>query len=192
MKGKTTCPKCKHEFVMDVPDNSEKHDIECPKCSHSFIIKRTCKDESDDECWWEEHGEPRKTILSSIKQKTNKPTIASFLLLTTGVLGVFTAVIYNSGGVQFIPELDFINSSLSLLSFDKFALSLSLVIFSIIALVGSITVFKRRYFVFTAICAFIGIFSIGLFVGLVLSIVALELIIVSRDEFENGTKGKVF
>jgi hypothetical protein len=79
-----------------------------------------------------------------------------------------------------------------LLSFDKFALSLSLVIFSIFALVGSITVFKRRYFVFTAICAVIGIFSIGLFVGLVLSIVALELIIVSRDEFENGTKGKVF
>ncbi len=192
MKGKTTCPKCKHEFIMDVPDNSEKHVIECPKCSHSFIIKRTCKDESDDECDWEEHGEPRKTVLSSIKQKTNKPTIASFLLLTTGVLGVFTAVIYNSGGVQLIPELDFITSSLSLLSFDKFALSILLVIFSIFALVGSITVFKRRYFVFTAICAFIGIFSIGLFVGLVLSIVALELIIISRDEFENGTKGKVF
>ncbi len=192
MKVKTTCPKCEHEFVMDVPDDSEKHDIECPKCSHSFIIKRTCEDETDDECGWEEHGEPRKTVLSSIKQKTNKPTIASFLLLTTGILGIFTAVIYNSGGVQLIPELDFITSSLSLLSFNKFVLSLSLVIFSIFALVGSITVFKRRYFVFTAICAVIGIFSIGLFVGLVLSIVALELIIVSRDEFENGTKGKVF
>ena len=192
MKGKTTCPKCNHEFVMDVPEDSEKHDIECPKCRHSFIIKRICKDKSDDECWWEEHGEPRKTILSSIKQKTNKPIIASFLLFATGILGIFTAVIYNSGGVQFIPELDFITSSLSLLSFDKFALSISLIIFSIFALVGSITVFKRRYFVFTAICAVIGIFSIGLFVGLVLSIVALELIIVSRDEFENGKKGKVF
>lgn len=177
---------------MDVPDDSEKHDIECPKCSHSFIIKRTCKDESDDECWWEEHGEPRKTILSSIKQKTNKPIIASFLLLATGILGIITAVIYNSGGIQLIPELDFITSNLSLLSFDKFALSISLIIFSIFALVGSITVFKRRYFVFTAICAVIGIFSIGLLVGLILSIVALELIIVSRDEFENGTKGKVF
>ena len=192
MKVKTTCPKCKHEFIMDVPDNSEKHDIECPKCSHSFIIKRTCKDESDDECWWEEHGEPRKTILSSIKQKTNKPIIASFLLLATGILGIFTAVIYNSDGVQLIPELDFITSNLPLLSVNNFALSISLIIFSIFALVGSITVFKRRYFVFTAICAFIGIFSIGLFIGLVLSIVALELIIVSRDEFENGTKGKVF
>ena len=177
---------------MDVPDDSEKQDIECPKCSHSFIIKRTCEDETDDECGCEEHGETRKTVLSSIKQKTNKPTIASFLLLTTGILGIFTAVIYNSGGVQLIPELDFITSSLSLLSFNKFALSLSLVIFWIFGLVGSITVLKRRYFFFTAICAVIGIFSIGLFVGLILSIVALELIIVSRDEFENGTKGKVF
>ncbi len=192
MKGKTTCPKCKHEFVMDVPDNTEKPGVECPKCSHSFIIKRTCKDDSDDECWWEEHGEPRKTILSSIKQKTNKPTIASFLLLATGALGIFTAVIYGSSNGQLIPALDFITSSLSLVSFDKLALSISLVIFSIFALAGSITVFKRRYFVFTTICAFIGIFSIGLFVGLVLSIVALELIITSRDEFENGTKGKVF
>ena len=192
MKGRTTCPKCKHEFVMDVPDNSEKHMIDCPKCNHSFVIKRICKDESDDECGWEEYGEPRKTILSSIKKKTNKPTIASFLLLTTGVLGIFTAILYGSGSGQLIPELAFITSNLSMFSFDKLALSLLLVIFSIFALAGSVTVFKRRYFVFTAICAFIGIFSIGFFVGLVLAIVALELIIVSRDEFENGTKGKVF
>jgi hypothetical protein len=192
MKGKTTCPKCKHEFLMDVPDDTEKCGIKCPKCNHSFIIKRVCKNESDEECWWEEHGEPRKTILSSLKKKTNKPTIASFLLLTTGILGVLTAVLFGSSNGQIVPGLDFIASSLSLLSLDKLALSILLVIFSIFALAGSITVFKRRYFVFTTICAFIGIFSIGLFVGLILSIVALELIIVARDEFENGTKGKMF
>ena len=190
MKGKTTCPKCKHEFVMDVPDNTEKHVIDCPKCSHSFIIKRT--PESDDERGWEEYGEPRKTILSSIKKKTNRPMIASFLLLATGVLGIFTAVVYGSSDEMIIPNLEFITSSLSLFSFDKLILSIIIVIFSIFALAGSITVFKRRYFVFTAICAFLGIFSIGLFVGLLLAIVALGLIIVSRDEFENGTKGKVF
>jgi DNA-directed RNA polymerase subunit RPC12/RpoP len=192
MKGKTTCPKCKHEFLMDVPDDTEKCGIKCPKCNHSFVIKRVCKNESDEECWWEEHGEPRKTILSSLKKKTNKPTIASFLLLTTGILGVLTAALFGSSNGQIVPGLDFIASNLSLLSLDNLALSILLVIFSIFALVGSITVFKRRYFVFTTICAFIGIFSIGLFVGLILSIVALELIIVARDEFENGTKGKMF
>lgn len=175
---------------MDLPENMEKHVIDCPKCSHSFIIKRT--PESDDERGWEEYGEPRKTILSSIKKRTNKPVIASFLLLTTGVLGIFTAVLYGSSDKLPIPELEFITSSLSMFSLNRLVLSISLVVFSIFALAGSITVFKRRYFVFTAICAFLGIFSIGLFVGLVLAIVALELIICSRDEFENGTKGKVF
>ncbi|MFW6121831.1 MAG: hypothetical protein ACOC80_13180 [Petrotogales bacterium] len=187
MKGKTSCPKCKHEFVMDVPDNSEKHMIECPKCNHFFAIKPAHKDEG-----WEEYGEPRKTILSSIKKKTSKPTIASFLLLATGVLGIFTAVFYVSNNGQIIPDLDFITSSLSMFSFDKLAVSILIVIFSIFALAGSIAVFKRRYFVFTVICAIIGIFSIGFFIGLVLAIVSLGLIIVARDEFENGTKGKVF
>ena len=192
MKGKTTCPKCKHEFVMDMPDTSKKLEITCPNCTHSFIIKRTCKEGTEDECWWEEHGEPRKTILSSIKKKTNKPIIASFLLLTTGILGVVTAVIYNSINGQSISGLEFITNNLPLLSFNKLVLSIFIVIFSIFALIGSITVFNRRYYVFTALCAFIGIFSIGLFVGFILSIVALELIIVSKDEFENGTKGKEF
>jgi len=192
MKGKTTCPKCKYEFVMDMPDDTEKYEITCPKCTHSFVIKRTCKKGTDDECWWEEHGEPRKTILSSIKKKTNKPIVASFLLIATGILGFFTAIIYSSSNGQLIPELEFITINLPFLSFDKIALSIFIVVFSIFPLIGSITVFKRRYYIFTAICAFIGIFSIGLFVGFILSIVALELIIVSRDEFENGTKGRVF
>lgn len=177
---------------MDMPDDTEKYEITCPKCAHSFVIKKTCKEEPEDECWWEEHGEPRKTILSSIKKKTNRPIIASFLLLATCILGVFTAILYGSSNGQPIPELEFITNNLPLLSFDKLILSIFIIIFSIFALIGSMTVFKRRYYVFSAICAFIGIFSIGLFVGFILSIVALELIIVSRDEFENGTKGKVF
>ena len=177
---------------MDMPDDTEKYEITCPKCSHSFVIKKTCKESPEDECWWEEHGEPRKTILSSIKKKTNKPIIASFLLLATCFLGIFTAVLYGSSNGQPISELEFITNNLPLLSFDKVILSIFIIIFSIFALIGSMTVFKRRYYVFSALCAFIGIFSIGLFVGFILSIVALELIIVSRDEFENGTKGKVF
>lgn len=192
MKGKTTCPKCNDEFVMDVPDNSEVHTIICPSCSHSFVIKRSCQEEPDDECGWEEHGEPRKTILSSLKKKTNKPIIASFLLLAVGVLGIFTAVIYSSTEITIIPELEFVVSQLSTLNIDKIALSFALVVFSVFALAGAITAFKRKYLAFTAFCAFLGIFSIGLFVGLVFAIVALGLIIAARDEFENATKGKVF
>jgi hypothetical protein len=188
MKGKTTCPKCKHEFVKDMPDDTDKHTITCPSCNHTFTIKKA----SNDDHAWEEYGEPRKTILSSIKKKTNKPVIASFLLLATGVLGIFTAVINSSTENLNIQQLDTIIANFSWLPIGNIALTAALIVFSFFAIIGSITIFKRRYYTFSAICAFLGIFSIGLIVGLVLAIIALELIIVSRDEFENATKGKVF
>ena len=190
MKGKTTCPRCNHEFIMDVPDDSETTTIECPECNHSFVIKRICQEEPDDECGWEEYGEPRKTILSSIKKKTNKPIIASFLLLATGVLGIFTAVILSSSNELVIPQLEFIMSYFS--TIDNVVISVVLVVFSAFAFAGSVTAFKRRYFVFTAVCAVVGIFSVGLFIGFALAIAALILLMISRDEFENATKGKVF
>jgi hypothetical protein len=188
MKGKTTCPKCKHELVKDMPDDSDTYTINCPNCNHTFTIKKASKNDHA----WEEYGEPRKTILSSIKKKTNKPIFASFLLLTTGVLGIFTAVIFSSPENLNVPQIEIITSNFLWLPLGNIALSITLTIFSIFAIVGSITVFKRRYFIFSAFCAFVGIFSLGLIIGLILSIIALELIFISRDEFENGTKGKVF
>ena len=92
MKGRTTCPKCNHEFVMDVPDSCEKYDVTCPECENQFIIKTSGKEcGPDEECSWEEHGEPRKTILSKIKPRTNKPMIAAILLLVVFCLGISTA-----------------------------------------------------------------------------------------------------
>lgn len=190
MKGKTTCPQCNHGFVMDVPDDSDTHTIKCPQCNHLFVIKRTCHEEPDDECGWEEYGETRKTILSSMKKKTNKPIIASFLLLATGILGIFTAIILASSNGPIISQLEFVASYFS--NNGNIVFSVVLVIFSAFAFAGSVTAFKRRYFVFTAVCAVVGIFSVGLFIGFVLSIVALALLIISRDEFENAAKGKVF
>jgi len=190
MKGKTTCPQCSYEFVMDVPVDSETTGINCPHCSHSFIIKRTCQEEPDDECGWEEYGEPRKTILSSMRTKTNKPVIASFLLLATGVLGIFTAVVLASSNGTVISQFEFFTSYF--LNDGNIVFSVVLVIFSAFAFAGSITAFKRRYFVFTAVCAVLGIFSVGLFIGFALAIAALILLILSREEFENATKGKVF
>jgi len=193
MKGKTRCPQCNYEFVMDIPDNSEMHKIVCPKCSNSFVIKKSCKEEKEnEECGWEEHGEPRKTILSSLKKRTNKPIIASFLLLAVGILGIFTAVIYGSMELTLIPELQFVIDQLSTLNIDHITLSFAMGFFSICAFLGSITAFLRKYLSFTIICAFLSIFSIGLFIGIALSSASFILILCARDEFENATKGKVF
>ena len=111
MKGKTACPRCKHEFVTDVPEQTDTHTISCPVCAHSFTIKRVCKnEEQQEECGWEEYGEPRKTILSSMRKKTNRPLIASFLLLASGVLGFVTAVIFYSSQGNIITEFNFVIS----------------------------------------------------------------------------------
>ena len=188
MKGRTVCPACKHEFVKDLPDDKETHEITCPKCNHSFSIKCNQKGKSV-ECGWEEHGEPRKTILSSLKPHTTKPVVASFLLLTTCVLGIFNAVfLYSSNnltilGISLRPLTDIIGYT---------ELSILIVIFSVFAFAGFIAALRRRYINFAAFCAFLGIFSIGFFVGFILSIAALALIVLSKEEFEDGTKGKIF
>ena len=91
MKGRTTCPKCKHEFILDVENDEETHKATCPNCNNDFNIK-TSEHDKDEGCTWEEHGEPRKTILSSIKPRTNKPMIAAVLLVIVFSMGITTAV----------------------------------------------------------------------------------------------------
>lgn len=75
--------------------------VDCPKCDHQFVAKTSqcnsldlTKDslvDVDADCFWEEHGEPRKTILSSIKPRTDKPMIASLLLIIVVCIGVSSA-----------------------------------------------------------------------------------------------------
>ena len=92
MKGRTTCPQCKHEFVLDLPEDCKKHDVVCPKCKNKFVIETKPSDPKlKGECSWEEHGEPRKTILSAIKPKTNRPRIVAFILIAVFVIGISTA-----------------------------------------------------------------------------------------------------
>ncbi len=107
VKGRTTCPQCNQEFMVDVPDTEERNTVTCPHCNHTFTIKtKGSKNKENEECSWEEHGEPRKTILSALKTKTGKPTIAAILLIAVFVIGTFTA---------FFAE-PFIESSLETLS----------------------------------------------------------------------------
>lgn len=93
MKGRTTCPRCNHEFLLDTPKDSEQYKTICPKCNCNFAIKKTSDElKAEEECAWEEHGEPRKTILSSIKPRTDKPMIAAIILICVFILGISSAV----------------------------------------------------------------------------------------------------
>jgi len=92
-KGRTKCPSCNKEIILDLPDKISKFEVICPNCGNKFFIQCTSDDiKSKDECLWIEHGEPRKTILSCLKPKTKKPKIAGILLIYVLIIGIITAL----------------------------------------------------------------------------------------------------
>ncbi len=275
MKGRTTCPNCKHEFEVDVPDDKDKCEAVCPKCDKKFSIQPKCSDsKSNDECSWEEHGEPRKTVLSKIKPRTQKPIIAAILLVCVFSLGITTAVfseafvisstdlasgiglkgtveilvtdqsnnsiedinivldnysgktdengLFSAKNVELgihtlqlfgegyktqsreIVVTPFFNTESTLKmeegdglldtkEFDSTGCTLILAIFSVFALLGTITCLKRHHIDVAYAGSLIGILSFGFFfIGSILSIIAFVLIMKSKEEFENGKKGKIF
>jgi len=275
MKGRTKCPDCKHEFVLDIPADKKKHEAVCPKCEKKFTILTSDSDkDSGEQFFWEEYGEPRKTILSSKKPHTKKPQIVAIILVCVFIIGISTAAfsevfiessmeVASSIGLKSDVEIHLINqTNISINSanvsiegvgnlkkagngsfiakevevgikkveissqgynsitreilvapiftsyteiklskgnkeitneFDNASCSIILVIFSIFALLGAIACYKRKHFDLAIIGCLISIFSFGFFmIGSILSIIAFILVMKSREEFDNGKKGKVF
>jgi hypothetical protein len=79
------------------------------------------------------------------------------------------------------------------IDFDSTGCTLILAIFSVCALLAMITSLRRRHIDVAMAGSFLGIFSFGFFfIGSILSIIAFVIIWKSRDEFEDGKKGKIF
>ncbi|MCD6108889.1 MAG: carboxypeptidase-like regulatory domain-containing protein [Thermoplasmata archaeon] len=285
MKGKTTCPKCKTSFVLEIPDTTKDvHEATCPKCGHKFKLKMVKKDEDHS---WEEIGEPRKAILSSIKEKTNKPMIAGILLVIVFISAIITSSsvlitiepmktnekflnnIFASIGEVTITgtvldnitkqpiknvTISVVDTNISTFSkngsfelknvplgyrtlnisaedyktlhvkifllknlfskekikqdfyLDKgsgveekeergllnllikswYICSILIIIFGLLALVGAIACFMRKYIIIALIGSIFGIFTFGIiFIGPLCSIIALIIILLSREEFKN-------
>ena len=97
MKGRIQCPNCSKQFEIENIDDSDDAVLICPSCNCQFNIQSSSSDGADDgskdeDCSWEEHGEPRKTILSSVKPKTDKPMIATLLLVVVVCIGIISSV----------------------------------------------------------------------------------------------------
>jgi hypothetical protein len=273
MKGKTTCPNCAEHFTVDLPEDNKKHKVTCPNCANKFDVVAKC-DTADGECVWEEHGEPRKTVLSSIRPKTNRPMIAAIILMCVFAVGIGTTVFSEtfiestmdvandagltgsiqvyitndtnftiqdadvswgsqeilqiSNGTYFLEGLEpglqtikitkqgyksqnvevlitpFFGSEIELkleegtgnsedIAFDNIGCSIILAIFSAFALFAMIACLRRQHVDVAIAGSFFGIFSFGFFfVGSILSIIAFIIVIISRDEFQDGEKGKIF
>ena len=193
MKGRTTCPKCNNIFIVDASTDKEKIEVACPKCNNEFIIKPLkCDSNNLDDCTWEEYGEPRKTILSSIKPKTSKPLIASFLLIAVFVIGVASAAfpdIFFGISLEAVTDSEMIGT----IEFDTNISSIIIIIFSLFALIAAVMTYKRKHLDIVIISAILAIFSFGFFfTGSIFSIISLFIILKSREEFDDGKKGKEF
>jgi len=275
MKGRTICPKCKNDYVLDLPEEEGEHEVVCPKCGNKYKIQTKCEGSpSDKECSWEEHGEPRKTILSSIKPNTNRPMIAAIILIVVFGIGISTAIFSETfiestldlasdmgmtGTIELKVE-NYDNESITdatvtldgrtinsnkngvfsddgvdlgiktlkishgeyktyrceilispffnyesdikleegsgegkLEEFNSSGCMLIIIIFSVFTLIGAIACLKRQHIDVAYAGSFLGIFSFGFFfIGSILCIVAFILIRKSKDEFENGKKGRIF
>ena len=286
MKGRITCPKCGQHITAEINKEVPSFAINCPECNHHFRVKTSQMDYSniphdstvvEADCDWEEHGEPRKTVLSSIKPRTDKPMIASFLFLIIVIIAIFSAffptlflqapvqvaelsgleggltVLINNESVVdadyillsinqenaifeknndsfhsssltlgehvlsityittnstttkdvYILPFDLSSHSITILdttpltiendSYELEWLSSILLILAAITLIGVIMCWKRKHSDVAVICGIVGICTIGLyFSGLILGIIAIWLILKSRDEFDDGKKGKSF
>ena len=85
------------------------------------------------------------------------------------------------------------DGSIANIKFDITGCSLVIGIFSIFALIGTITCLKRQHLDVAIASSLIGILSIGFFfIGSIISIIAFAIIMTSKEEFENGKKGKTF
>jgi len=284
MKGRIECPNCSGIFDIDHINDKDDTPLSCPNCQHQFIIHPSCdkaseKRQGKEDCDWEEHGEPRKTILSSMKPRTDRPMIATFLLMIVICIGIIASItpgiflqtpvmIFAATGSQGslslqLPEINIstinqvslriheenevyngiiqndsivfknlplgsFNSEITfntinkttLLPLDLFVIpvlsnsytislvnqdeltvthdgfgwcSAILLILSVVCLVGMFSAWRRNHSYIALIGSFVGIFTIGFFfIGSILSIIAFYLIYQSRDEFDDGKKGKSF
>ena len=77
--------------------------------------------------------------------------------------------------------------------FNNTVCTIILIIFSFFALLGTILCLKRQHLDIAYAGSLLGIFSFGFFfIGSILCIIAFVLIRKSKDEFENGKKGRIF
>ncbi len=280
------CPRCTKAFAADVKDSIEQETVTCPNCGYLITTeekaksKQHCYDASLNgvcECAWEERGEKRKTILTSIKPRTDRPMFASLLLATVVIIGISSAVfpeaflqtpldilfaaglsgtititIHNQSGIPLENMVVWVDSSIKKItnssgtiiidnvplgrqylhvsstnesvgaSKEFFFLPLHsssditvtnqsgelritdqstnivwcssiVLLLSIVCMFGFFASWKRQYFDVAIVGSIIGIGTIGFyFIGTILSVIALILLLRSKEEFDNGKKGKSF
>jgi MFS family permease len=132
-------------------------------------------------------------------KKHTMSTVAGILLIVAGAIGIICGIFYASLASMmgsFFPDMmgaipDY--NTTGTMEFETFfdwylsifiICGIVMIIFSIFALLGGILSLKRKMWGIAITCSVLGLFSYGFLVSSILSLVALILIAISKEEFE--------
>lgn len=153
------CPRCSRTLIDEVET--------CPTCGYSFINE-----------------------VGQSKERSSKPTIAGILMMIAAVMGILLSIMLLSGywDIQTMMETsqnvgDFEGQGQL---FETILNVCAVIIFclGLVEFIGGLYVIKRKSWAIGVIGALGGVFILGfLMTSSVLSIIALILILISKDEF---------
>lgn len=128
-----------------------------------------------------------------MKPETIKPVLAGVLLIVVALMGIVLAIVvlgYVDMGLGFMDEYfaeDPTGTATGVADMVQNIVTVCaiiFIIFALLALLGGIMAFTRKSWGFAMVGAIFGLFTIGPWgLGFVLSLVALILLIISKDEF---------
>lgn len=127
------------------------------------------------------------------KPETMKPVIAGVLLIVVAVMGLIVAMVFMGAvdiglGVfdEYVAEdpTGEVSGMVDMVQSLLMVCGIIFMVFALLAMLGGIMSLKRKSFGFAIVGAIFGIFTLGPYaLGSILSIVALVLILLSKDEF---------
>jgi len=126
---------------------------------------------------------PKTDSINSKKQSSNKPLIAGILLIIASIIAIlnYSYILFIFDDLSSIYSVIPNASDVSNILFVCFIIG---IIFSILALLGGIISIKRKTWSLALTGSIFGLLTVGpLFISSVLSLVALILIAISKDDF---------
>ena len=185
MKGKVTCPKCSFVFVVESETEKDKK-VVCPKCGYEFVARIGKVKKKD--VRWIEYGGARKAILPIPENLSNRPFAAGVLLALASISSIVTVLMFYT-----YPDINISTPYNLIFRGSEIYLSAMMLVFSAFSAMGSYHSIKKKSITVALSGCVFGILSFGfLVVGPILSLAALILLLMSKDDFDKSLHGKEF
>jgi len=124
-------------------------------------------------------------------KKSSLPMVAGIMLIIAGIVAIIfwtpffsmdITTIEKSVDISQFQQIDSDISAEEILGFLKTCAIIGIII-SIFPILGGILAIRRKLFGISVACSIIGLFSFGMFISSIFSLIALILLIIARKEY---------